>query len=142
MTSEGRNWRNGGYGGYGRSYRSYGELGAPRGKAISWFNVEDVDPKARGKMNDWRIGPSNFKFKDLLYPNRDYKIGTTVLRSKFLKAGDESGVKYIAAPSYIDAIRTNDEAAKELLTALGVPLNLDLGLSFDDDFTSMYTVKK
>ena len=78
--NEGRNWRTGGYGGYGRSYQSYGELGAPRGKAISWFSVDELDPKARGKMIDWRVGPSNFPFKDLIYPDRKYKVGTTMMK--------------------------------------------------------------
>ena len=134
------NSRTGGYGGYGRSYRSYGEVGAPRGKAISWFAVSDLDPKARGKMNDWRVGPSNFPFKDLLYPNRKYRVGTTVLRSKFLKAGDESGVKYIAIPSYLDAIRNNDEAAIGLLNTLGIPLDLTFGYGPNEDFSSTYTI--
>ena len=140
-VNEGRNWRTGGYGGYGRTYQSYGELGAPRGKAISWFAVDELDPKARGKMKDWRVGPSNFPFKDLLYPNRKYKVGTTVLRSKFMNAGDESGVKYIAVPSYIEAIRNNDEAAIELLNALGIPLDLTFGYSPNEDFSSTYTTK-
>lgn len=135
------NWRNGGYGGYGRTYRSYGEIGAPRGKAISWFDVAELDPKARGKMKEWRVGPSNFPFNDLLYPNRKYKIGTTVLRSKFLKAGDESGVKYIAVPSYLDAIKNNDENAIALLDALDIPLDLTFGYTKDEDFSSTYVEK-
>ena len=138
--SEGYNWRNGGYGGTGRSYRSFGELGAPRGKAISWFEVAELDPKARGKMKEWRVGPSNFPFKDLLYPERKYKVGTTVLRSKFLKAGDESGVKYIAVPSYLEAIWSNDEAAIELLNSLGIPLDLSFGYNKGEDFSGTYTV--
>lgn len=139
--NEGRNWRTGGYGGYGRSYRSYGEVGAPRGKAISWFSVDKLDPKAKGKMYDWRVGPSNFPFKDLLYPERKYKIGTTVLRSKFLKAGDESGVKYIAVPSYLDCVRSDDKAGIELLNALGVPLDLTFGYDPNEDFSQIYTVE-
>lgn len=138
--SEGYNWRNGGYGGTGRSYRSFGELGAPRGKAISWFEVAELDPKARGKMKEWRVGPSNFPFKDLLYPERKYKVGTTVLRSKFLKAGDESGVKYIAIPSYFSAITTNDVNAINLLKALNIPLDLTFGMNPNDDYSSTYTI--
>ena len=140
--NEGRNWRNGGYGGYGRSYSSYGEVGAPRGKAISWFSVDALDPKARGKMDDWRVGPSNFSFTDLLYPERKYKTGTTVMRSKHLAAGEESGVKYIAVPSYIDAIRNNDEAAIELLKTLGIPLDLTFGYEPGEDFSSTYTISR
>lgn len=140
--NEGRNWRNGGYGGYGRTYASYGEVGAPRGKAISWFTVDALDPKARGKMDDWRVGPSNFKFKDLLYPERQYKVGTTVLRSKHLNAGSESGVKYIAVPSYLDAVKNNDEAAIELLNALGIPLDLTFGYEPNEDFSSTYTISQ
>lgn len=138
--NEGRNWRNGGYGGYGRTYASYGEVGAPRGKAISWFTVDALDPKARGKMDDWRVGPSNFKFKDLLYPERQYKVGTTVLRSKHLSAGSESGVKYIAVPSYLNAVKNNDEEAIALLKALGVPLDLTFGYEPNEDFSDTYTI--
>lgn len=148
--SEGYNYRSGGYGGYGRSYRSYGEVGAPRGKAISWFTVDTLDPKAKGKMDDWRVGPSNFKFKDLIYGDvpdyngniRDYKLGTTVLRSKFLRAGDESGVKYIAIPSYLDSIRNDDKIAIELLKNLGIPLDLTFGYGPNEDFSSTYIAKK
>lgn len=140
--NEGRNWRNGGYGGYGRSYASYGEVGAPRGRDISWFTVDALDPKARGKMDDWRVGPSNFPFKDLLYPERKYKTGTTVLRSKHLNAGSESGVKYIAVPSYLDAVKNNDEAAIELLKALSIPLDLTFGYEPNEDFSSTYTISQ
>ena len=140
--NEGRNWRTGGYGGYGRAYASYGELDAPRGKAISWFTVDALDPKARGKMDDWRVGPSNFPFKDLLYPERKYKVGTTVLRSKSLKAGSESGVKYIAVPSYLSAVKNNDEEAISLLKALNIPLDLTFGYDPDEDFSSTYTILK
>lgn len=138
--SEGYNWKNGGYGGYGRSYRSYGEVGAPRGKSISWFKVSDLDPKASKLDADgWRAGPSNFPFVDLLYPERKYKVGTTVMR-KNVKAGAESGNKYIAIPSYIDAIKNNDEAAIGLLKALGIPLDLTFGYEPGEDFSSTYTV--
>lgn len=138
--NEGYNWRNGGYGGYGRSYRSYGEVGAPRGKSISWFNVSELDPKAAKLDADgWRAGPSNFPFKDLLYPERKYKVGTTVLR-KNVKAGSESGNKYIAIFSYLDAIKNNDENAIGLLKALGIPLDLTFGYEPGEDFSSTYTV--
>ena len=138
--SEGYNWKNGGYGGYGRSYRSYGEVGAPRGKAISWFKVSDLDPKASKLDADgWRAGPSNFPFVDLLYPDRKYKVGTTVMR-KNVKAGAESGNKYIAIPSYLDAIKNNDENAIGLLKALGIPLDLTFGYAPDEDFSSTYKI--
>lgn len=138
--SEGYNWKNGGYGGYGRSYRSYGEVGAPRGKSISWFNVSELDPKAAKLDADgWRAGPSNFPFKDLLYPERKYKVGTTVLR-KNVKAGSESGNKYIAIPSYLTAVNNNDEAAISLLKALGIPLDLTFGYEPGEDFSSTYTI--
>ena len=138
--NEGYNWKTGGYGGYGRSYRSYGEVGAPRGKSISWFKVSDLDPKAAKLDADgWRAGPSNFPFKDLLYPERKYKVGTTVLR-KNVKAGSESGNKYISLPSYLDAVNNNDEAAISLLKALGIPLDLTFGYEPGEDFSSAYTI--
>ena len=97
MTSEGRNWRTGGYGGTGRSYSSLGSK-APKGAEIGWYKVEELDPKAIGKMPGWRCGPSNFPFKDLFFPNRKYKIGTMVMRNKYVKAGPLSGEIYIAIP--------------------------------------------
>ena len=93
-------------------------------------------------MDDWRVGPSNFPFKDLLYPERKYKVGTTVLRSKSLKAGSESGVKYIAVPSYLSAVKNNDEEAISLLKALNIPLDLTFGYDPDEDFSSTYTIVK
>ena len=137
---EGYNWKTGGYGGYGRSYRSYGEVGAPRGKSISWFKASDLDPKAAKLDADgWRAGPSNFPFKDLLYPERKYRVGTTVLR-KNVKAGAESGCKYIAVPSYFSAITTNDVDAINLLKALNIPLDLTFGMNPNDDYSSTYTI--
>lgn len=137
--AEGRGWYGGGYGGTGRSYRSLGGS-APRGAEIGWYAVEQLDPKAKGKMPGWRMGPANFKFTDLLYPDRNYKVGTTVMRNKYVKAGSESGVKYIAVPSYFDSIKNKDEAAIGLLTALGIPLDLTFGMDPNDDYSMTYTV--
>lgn len=138
-VAEGRGWYGGGYGGTGRSYRSLGGS-APRGAEIGWYAVEQLDPKAKGKMPGWRMGPANFKFTDLLYPDRNYKVGTTVMRNKYVKAGSESGVKYIAVPSYFDSIKNKDEAALGLLTALGIPLDLTFGMDPNDDYSMTYTV--
>ena len=140
-VNEGRAWYGGGYGGTGRSYRSLGDR-APRGAEIGWFPVEQLDPKAKGKMPGWRMGPSNFAgFQDLLYPSRKYKMGTSVMRNKYVKAGSESGVKYIALPSYFDALKNNDEEAINLLKALGIPLDLTFGLDPNDDYSMTYTTK-
>lgn len=138
-VAEGRGWYGGGYGGTGRSYRSLGGS-APRGAEIGWYAVEQLDPKAKGKMPGWRMGPANFKFTDLLYPERNYKVGTTVMRNKYVKAGSESGVKYIAVPSYFSALQDKDEAAIGLLTALGIPLDLTFGMDPNDDYSMTYTV--
>lgn len=138
-VAEGRGWYGGGYGGTGRSYRSLGGH-APRGAEIGWYAVEQLDPKAKGKMPGWRMGPANFKFTDLLYPDRNYKAGTTVMRNKYVKAGSESGVKYIALPSYFDSIKNKDEAAIGLLAALGIPLDLTFGMNPNDDYSMTYTI--
>ena len=139
--TEGRSWYGGGYGGTGRSYRSLGDK-APRGAEIGWYAVEQIDPKAKGKMPGWRMGPSNFAgFTDLLYPERKYKMGTTVMRNKYVKAGSESGTIYIAIPSYFDSIKNNDEAAIKLLKDLGIPLDLTFGLDPNDDYSMTYTIK-
>ena len=138
MKNEGYGWRRGGYGGTGRSYRSFGG-DAPRGAAIGWYSVEQLDPKAAGKMPGWRCGPSNFPFEDLLYPERKYKVGTMVMRNKYLKAGSMSGEKYIAIPSYFDAIKNNDEEAISLLNALRIPLDLTFGMNPRDDYSVTYT---
>ena len=140
MKNEGYSWRRGGYGGTGRSYSSLGS-DAPRGAAIVWYSVSDFDPKAKGKMFGWRCGPSNFPFEDLLYPNRKYKVGTMVMRNKYVKAGSMSGEKYISIPSYFDAIKNNDEAAIGLLNALGIPLDLTFGMDPNDDYSVTYVEK-
>ena len=134
------NSRTGGYGGTGKSFASY-EYGAPRGKSIGWYAVDQIDPKAKGKMYGWRMGPSNFPFEDLLYPERKYKVGTTVMRNKYVKAGSESGIKYIAIPSYFSAIKNNDQEAINLLNALGIPLDLTFGMDPNDDYSVTYTIK-
>lgn len=139
-TNEGYSWRRGGYGGTGRSWKSLDGKG-PRGKAIGWYAVEELDPKARGKMSGWRCGPSNFPFEDLLYPDRKYKVGTMVMRNKYLKAGSMSGEKYIAIPSYFSAIKDNDEEALALLNALNIPLDLTFGMDPNDDYSVTYTLK-
>ena len=131
-------WRRGGYGGTGRSYSSLGS-DAPRGAAIGWYSVSDLDPKAKGKMSGWRCGPSNFPFEDLLYPDRKYKIGTMVMRNKYIKAGALSGEKYIAIPSYFDAIKNNDEDAINILNLLGIPLDLTFGMDPNDDYSVTYS---
>ena len=131
-------WRRGGYGGTGRSYSSLGS-NAPRGAAIGWYSVSDLDPKAKGKMPGWRCGPSNFPFEDLLYPDRKYKIGTMVMRNKYIKAGALSGEKYIAVPSYFDALKNNDKDAIAVLNALGIPLDLTFGMDPNDDYSVTYS---
>ena len=139
-TNEGRGWYGGGYGGTGKSWKDLDQNG-PRGASIGWYSVEDLDPKAKGKMPGWRCGPSNFPFVDLLYPERKYKVGTMVMRNKYIKAGSMSGQKYIAIPSYFAAIKDNDQEAINLLTALGIPLDLTFGMDPNDDYSVTYTQK-
>lgn len=139
--NEGRNWRNGGYGGTGKSFSSYRDGGAPRGSSIGWYDVAQLDPKAKGKVYGWRCGPSNFPFVDLLYPERKYKVGTMVMRNKYVKAGSLSGEKYIAIPSYFYAIKANDEEAINILKLLGIPLDLTFGMDPNDDYSMTFTEK-
>ncbi len=89
-------------------------------------------------MDGWRMGPTNFPFEDLLYPERKYKIGTTAMRNKYVKAGTMSGEKYISIPSYFDAIKNNDEEAINILKLLGIPLDLTFGLDPNDDYSMTY----
>ena len=139
--NEGRSWYGGGYGGTGKSYKSLGSR-APRGAEIGWYPVEQLDPKAAGKMPGWRCGPSNFPFEDLLYPERKYVKGAMVMRNKYIKAGSMSGDKYIAIPSYFDCIKNNDQEAINLLKALGIPLDLTFGMDPNEDYSNSYTIKK
>ena len=139
--NEGRSWHGGGYGGTGKSYKSLGSR-APRGAEIGWYHVEKLDPKAAGKMRNWRCGPSNFPFEDLLYPERKYVKGAMVMRNKYLKAGSMSGDKYIAIPSYFDCIKNNDQEAINLLKDLGIPLDLTFGMDPNEDYSNSYTIKK
>ena len=138
--NEGRSWYGGGYGGTGQSYKSLGSR-APRGAEIGWYSVEQLDPKAAGKMPGWRCGPSNFPFKDLLYPERKYVKGVMVMRNKYIKAGSMSGDKYIAIPSYFDCIKNNDQEAINLLKALGIPLDLTFGMDPNEDYSNSYIIK-
>ena len=139
--NEGHSWYGGGYGGTGKSYKSLGSR-APRGAEIGWYPVEQLDPKAAGKMPGWRCGPSNFPFEDLLYPERKYVKGAMVMRNKYIKAGSMSGDKYIAIPSYFDCIKNNDQEAINLLKALGIPLDLTFGMDPNEDYSNSYTIKK
>ena len=138
--NEGRSWYGGGYGGTGKSYKSLGSR-APRGAEIGWYPVEQLDPKAAGKMPGWRCGPSNFPFEDLLYPERKYVKGAMVMRNKYIKAGSMSGEKYIAIPSYFDCIKNNDTEAIQLLKALNIPLDLTFGMNPNDDYSMTYHIK-
>ena len=138
--NEGRSWYGGGYGGTGKSHKSLGSR-APRGAEIGWYSVEQLDPKAAGKMSNWRCGPSNFPFEDLLYPERKYVKGAMVMRNKYLKAGSMSGDKYIAIPSYFDCIKNNDTEAIQLLKALNIPLDLTFGMNPNDDYSMTYHIK-
>ena len=139
-TNEGRGWYGGGYGGTGRSWKSLGGRG-PRGAEIGWYAVADLDPKAKGKMPGWRCGPSNFPFKDTFFPNRKYKIGTMVMRNKYVNAGPFSGEMYIAIPSYFEVVNSGNPEGIEVLNALGIPLDLTFGMDPKDDYTVTYTEK-
>ena len=139
MTTEGRDWRNGGYGGTGKSYSRLGS-NAPHGAEIGWYSVGDLDPKAKGKMPGWRCGPSNFPFKDLFFPNRKYKVGTMVMRNKYVKAGPLSGEIYIAIPSYFEIIKTNNPEGIKILQDLGIPLDLTFGMDPNDNYEITYTL--
>lgn len=139
-VKEGRSWYGGGYGGTGRSFKSLGSR-APRGAEIGWYSVEQLDPKAAGKMSGWRCGPSNFPFEDLLYPERKYVKGAMVMRNKYVKAGSMSGEKYIAIASYFDAIKNDDKEAIDLLNVLGIPLDLTFGMDPNDDYSNSYSLK-
>lgn len=137
-VSEGRGWQRGGYGGTGRSYKSLGSK-APRGAEIGWYAVEQLDPKAAGKMPGWRCGPSNFPFKDLFFPNRKYKVGTMVMRNKYVNAGELSGEIYIAVPSYFEIVKSQNPEGLKVLEALKIPLDLTFGMDPNDDYTVTYT---
>jgi hypothetical protein len=60
------------------------------------------------------------------------------MRNKYIKAGEMSGEKYIAIPSYFDAIKNNDEEALNLLKLLNIPLDLTFGMDPNDDYSVTY----
>lgn len=140
-VNEDRSWYRGGYGGTGKSYHRLGDK-APRGAEIGWYAVEQIDPKAKGKMPGWRMGPSNFPFDDLFFPNRKYKVGTTVMRNKYVNAGPYSGQIYIAIPSYFDIVNSKNPEGIQVLKDLGIPLDLTFGMNPNDDYSMTYTEKK
>lgn len=138
-VEENHGWYGGGYGGTGKSYSRLSHEGGhiPRGKEIGWYNVSDLDPKAKGKANGWRCGPANFPFVDELYNNRRYHKFTMMLRHPGFGG---SGHIQIAIPSYFDAIKNNDNVALDLLHKLGLPLDLTFGMNPDDDYSSQYDI--
>ena len=139
-TNESRGWYGGGYGGTGKSYSKLSGR-APRGEAIGWYSVEQLDPKAAGKMPGWRCGPSNFPFEDTFFPNRKYKVGTMVMRNKYVNAGPFSGEMYIAIPSYFEIVNTKNPEGINVLETLGIPLDLTFGMDPNDDYSVTYTEK-
>lgn len=132
-------YSDGGYAGTGKSYSKLSHDGGhvPRGKEIDWYNVSDLDPKAKGKANGWRCGPANFPFVDELYNNRRYHKFTMMLRHPGFGG---SGHIQIAIPSYFAAIKNNDNVALDLLHKLGLPLDLTFGMNPDDDYSSQYDI--
>ena len=136
--------RFGGYGGYGRKYSSYGSS-APRGAAIGWYCVADVDPACKNMDRNWRFGPIEFTrgVVDFLYPERQYKRGATMLRHKHFKMPNDGDVVelYVGLPSIFDAVKNNDEEALKKLEMIGINKNISLGLDPDDDYTSQYVLR-
>lgn len=136
--------RYGGFGGYGRRYSSYGSS-APRGAAIGWYCVADVDPACRGMDRNWRFGPIEFTrgVVDFLYPERQYKRGATMLRHKHFKLPNDGNVieLYVGIASIFDAIKNNDEEALKKLDMLGIDRNISLGLDPEDDYSSQYVLR-
>jgi hypothetical protein len=92
-------------------------------------------------MPGWRCGPSNFPFNDLFFPNRKYKVGTMVMRNKYVKAGGLSGEVYISVPSYFEIVKTKNPEGIAVLEALGIPLDLTFGMDPNDDYSVTYTEK-
>ena len=136
--------RFGGFGGYGKKYSSYGS-NAPRGAAIGWYCVADVDPACKSMDRNWRFGPIEFTrgVVDFLYPERQYKRGATMLRHKHFKMPNDGDVVelYVGLPSIFDAVKNNDEEALKKLELIGINKNISLGLDPDDDYTSQYVLR-
>lgn len=111
-------------------------------KVNNWLRIDQIDPNAKDAAISpgWRCGKSTSQFIDLLYPERKYKVGTMVMRNKYIKAGSMSGEKCIAIPSYFDAIKNNDEDAINLLKLLGIPLDLTFKMDPNGDYTSTYVI--
>jgi len=136
--------RYGGFGGYGRKYSSYGSS-APRGAAIGWYCVADVDPACKSMDRNWRFGPIEFTrgVVDFLYPERQYKRGATMLRHKHFKMPNDGDVVelYVGLASIFDAVKNNDEEALKKLDMIGINRNISLGLDPEDDYTSQYVLR-
>lgn len=111
-------------------------------KVNNWLRIDQIDPNAKDAVISpgWKCGKSTTQFIDLLYPERKYKVGTMVMRNKYVKAGSMSGEKCIAIPSYFDAIKNNDEDAINLLKLLGIPLDLTFKMDPNGDYTSTYVI--
>ena len=136
--------RYGGFGGYGRKYSSYGS-NAPRGAAIGWYCVADVDPACKNMDRNWRFGPIEFTrgVVDFLYPERQYKRGATMLRHKHFKMPNDGDVVelYVGIASIFDAVKNNDEEALKKLDMIGINRNISLGLDPEDDYSAQYVLR-
>ena len=136
--------RYGGFGGYGRKYSSYGSS-APRGAAIGWYCVADVDPACKNMDRNWRFGPLEFTrgVVDFLYPERQYKRGATMLRHKHFKMPNDGDVVelYVGIASIFDAVKNNDEEALKKLDMIGINRNISLGLDPEDDYSAQYVLR-
>ena len=136
--------RYGGFGGYGRKYSSYGSS-APRGAAIGWYCVADVDPACKNMDRNWRFGPIEFTrgVVDFLYPERQYKRGATMLRHKHFKMPNDGDVVelYVGIASIFDAVKNNDEEALKKLDMIGINRNISLGLDPEDDYSAQYVLR-
>lgn len=134
------------FGGYAGTGRAPSRDRILRGRDVSWFPLQQLDPRLRGTDAGikWRMGPVNYEMvhKDILYPERVYKPGTTFLRNVNVTEGPYAGQQvYIALPSYFDAVVKDDADAKSIITSLGLPLNMTFGMNPRDDYTSTYTVR-
>jgi len=134
------------FGGYAGTGRAPSKEHIIRGRDISWFPLWQLDPKLKDTTvgTQWRMGPVNYEMvhKDILYPERVYKPGTTFLRNVNVAEGPYAGKQiYIALPSYFDAVVKDDADAKKIITDLGLPLDMTFGMNPKDDYTATYVIR-
>jgi len=98
--------------------------------ANGWYKLRTMCPAASAEA---MLGVTDFAGQRCwLYPDRVLKRGSTVIWVPSARA-------HVGIASYVDAVRSKDEAALARLSGLGVPPGISFGYGPSDDLSSTWT---